>query len=118
VLPRVSAFVGGFTVPASDAVIGGSDVLESVEQLTAQAFLIATASEDGSLRYGMLEPVAQYRRSLLYGDEKIATRLSHAEYFAAQAEQAERTFHRSELLESLRFFDTEEGNLWSALEWW
>ena len=117
VLRRASVFVGGCTLAAAEAVVGGREVLESVERLTAQSLLIATASDDGGLRYGMLEPVGQYARSLLYADEEIATRLSHAEYFAAEAEQAEQAFHRSELLESLRFFDTEEGNLWSALEW-
>ena len=115
VFRRLSVFVGGFSLAAAEAVTGSRDVLGVIERLAAQSLCTATPG-NGGLRYGMLEPVAQYARSLLADDAETA-RLAHAEYFVAQAEAAEQALHRSELLSALRLFDTEESNLWSALDW-
>jgi predicted ATPase len=117
VFRRASVFVGGFTLAAAEAVVGGTDLLGAVERLTAQSLCRVVSSDSGGLRYGMLEPVAQYARSLLLGDEEATARLAHAEYFLEQIERADQTLLGAGQLVSLRLFDTEEGNLWSALDW-
>lgn len=113
---RVSVFVGGFTLAAAEAVAGGGDVLDALDRLTAHSLCTATAVDGGS-RYAMLEPVAQYGRSLLAEREESATRLRHATYFADLAEQSWQRLRGADSLEALRLLDAEEGNAWSALDW-
>ena len=116
VFRRVSVFVGGFTLAAAGAVAGGGDVLGVLDRLTAQSLCAATAA-DGGLRYGMLEPVAQFGRSLLAEREEAAARLRHATYFVDLAEQSWQTLRGADWLQALRLLDAEEGNMWSALDW-
>ena len=113
-----SVFVGGFTLEAAEAVVNDEDMLGAVERLTAQSLWTATSSASGALRHGMLEPVAQYARSLLAEDEEAAARWAHAEFFLAQAEQAEQALQwDGQQVRALHLFDTDEGNFWAALEW-
>ncbi|HEU4547833.1 MAG TPA: tetratricopeptide repeat protein [Microlunatus sp.] len=116
VFRRLSVFVGGFTLVAAEAVIGGGHLVATIDRLTAQS-LCTVITAQGGLRYGLLEPVSQYARSLLGETEETESRLAHATYFVEQAERAERALHRSELLDALRLYDSEESNLWSALDW-
>jgi predicted ATPase/transcriptional regulator with XRE-family HTH domain len=116
VFRRASVFVGGFTLAAAEAVTGGTDVLGALDRLAAQSLCTATAVDRG-VRYGMLEPVAQYGRSLLAEGEQTAARLSHATYFVEIAEQLWRALRGSNSLEALRLLDAEESNMWSALDW-
>jgi predicted ATPase len=117
VFRRASVFVGGFSLQAASVVLGDAGVIDALDRLAAQSLCTTGPSADGGVRYGMLEPVAQYGRSLLEGDEETAARLAHAEYFLVEAEHAGESLHGSELLKALSFFDTEESNLWSAQEW-
>jgi tetratricopeptide (TPR) repeat protein len=117
VFRRASVFVGGFSLPAASMVLGNAGMLDALDTLAAQSLCTTNSSVDGGVRYGMLEPVAQYARSLLGAEEEMAARLAHAEYFLEQAERAEREMYGSHFAESLRLFDTEESNLWSALDW-
>lgn len=114
---RASAFVGGFTLEAAHAVLGVDDILGAVERLTARSLFSTASSPDAVLRYGMLEPVAQYAASLLAGQEEVAARWAHAQFFVHQAEELERALMGGEQVQALDRFDTEESNLWSALEW-
>lgn len=113
----VSVFVGGFTLEAAGVVAGAEGTLGGVERLTAQSLCTAATSASGTLRHGMLEPVAQYARSLLAEDEEAAARLAHAEFFLAGAERAEQELQGGHQVEAFGWFDSEEGNLWSALGW-
>jgi predicted ATPase len=116
VFRHVSVFVGGFTLEAAEAVAGGGDVLGAVDRLTAHSLCTATAA-DGGLRYAMLEPVAQYGRSLLAEPEEAEVRRRHATYFVDLSEQSWQSLRGSDSLQALRLLDAEEGNTWSALDW-
>jgi predicted ATPase len=117
VFRRASVFVGGFSLPAASMVLGDAGMLDALDTLVAQSLCTTSSSVDGGVRYGMLEPVAQYACSLLGDEEEMAARLAHAGHFLEQAERAEREMYGPHFAESLRLFDTEESNLWSALEW-
>jgi predicted ATPase len=112
-----SVFVGGFTLEAAEAVAGFGSTLEALQRLTQQSLCTTGTSSSGALRHGMLEPVAQYARSLLAEDEELAARSAHAEFFLAQAEKAGQDLQGGQQVQALDWFDTEEGNLWSALKW-
>lgn len=117
VFRRASAFVGGFSLPAARTVLGDADVLDALDRLAAQSLCTTSSSADGGLRFGMLEPVAQYACSLLGDEEETAVRLAHAGFFLEQAELAEHAMYGPGFAESLRLFDIEASNLWSALDW-
>jgi predicted ATPase/DNA-binding XRE family transcriptional regulator len=116
VFRRASVFVGGFTLTAAEAVTGGSEVLAAVDRLAAQSLCTAIAVE-GGIRYGMLEPVAEYARSLLDERENATARRCHATYFVDVAEQSWQALRGVDSLKALRLLDTEESNMWSAADW-
>lgn len=108
VLRHLAVFVGGFTLAAAEAVAADSDLLGALDRLTAHSLCLAVDVPAG-VRYGMLEPVAQYARSLLDEAEEYSARRAHAEYFLALAEHAKQALHRSELLEALNLFGYRGG---------
>ncbi len=114
---RLSVFSGGFTLEAADAVLDHADVLGVVERLVSQALCTVTTGSDGRLRHGMLEPIGQYARSLLTGEEEAEARLRHAEHFLRLAEQGRQALHHAQQVEFLGRFGAEESNLWAAVEW-
>jgi tetratricopeptide (TPR) repeat protein len=75
-----------------------------------------TGGVAGQVRYDMLEPVAQYARSLLTGDELRRTSRAHAAFFLALAEQAAPGYERDEQVVWLARTEAEESNLLVALE--
>lgn len=117
VFRRAAVFVDGFSLQAARTILGDADMLSALDRLVAQSLCTTSSSTDGSIRYQMLELVAQYARSLVSDEEATAARLAHAGYFLEQAERAERAMYGPHFADSLRLFDSEEGNLWSALDW-
>ena len=94
-LGRLSAFVGGFSLPAAEAVGAAGDVdaeavIDSLGTLVEQS--LVTVDPDGGeegTRYGMLEPVRRYAREKLEeGAEAEEARRRHAVYYLTMAERA------------------------------
>jgi predicted ATPase len=79
---RLSVFTGGFTLDAAEAVAGDADgeadVLGLLEGLVEQSLVVVRSDQDGRLRYGMLEPIAQYARSVLEEPEATDAGRAHA----------------------------------------
>ena len=92
---RLSVFAGGWTLEASEAVGSGEgiaegEVLELLYGLTEKSLVVAKGSDQGGVRYRLLEPVRQYARDKLEESEEAEeVRRLHAEFFLALAEQAE-----------------------------
>ena len=64
-------------------VLGGGSVLDAVEVLRARSLLHVTTVADGSLRFGLYEPIREFATEQLdAGADREAVRRRHAAYFA------------------------------------
>ena len=120
---RLSVFAGGWTLEAAETVAAGEEiekqeVLDLLSRLVHKSLVVAETTEEGTLRYRMLEPVRQYARERLEGEGDVRdVQPKHALFFLALAEEvkprineAERDLWRSRL-------EMEHGNLRAALRW-
>ncbi len=118
---RLSVFTGGFTLEAAEHVgtcrlLDGPQVLGLLESLVEQS-LVAVHHHDGHLRYGLLEPIAQYARDLLdRAGEAAEADGAHAEFYLGLAEWAAPGYQRSEQLDRLARMDPETANTALAIE--
>lgn len=119
---RLSAFAGGFTLEAAEAV--GTDekpeeVLGLFGALVEQSLVVVQPPGPGTeARYGMLEPVRQYAlEKLEHSEEAAATRRLHAAFFLGLAERAEPELHGSDQPEWLKRLESERDNLRAAFSW-
>ena len=108
-----SAFVGGATLEAVEAVCNGDE--RTVDSLVEKSLV---RWDEGGERISMLETIREYAecRSIDSGQDDLARR-RHAEYFVALAERAEPELRGSTQLEWLGRLDVEQGNLWTASGW-
>lgn len=120
---RLSAFVGGWTLEAAEAVGAGDGVeegkiLDLLSRLVDKSMVIAEPGGDGALRYRMLEPVRQYGWSRLAesGDSDCMRRL-HAAWFLDLAERAEPELRGARQASWLERLEREHDNLRAALSW-
>jgi predicted ATPase/class 3 adenylate cyclase/Tfp pilus assembly protein PilF len=119
---RLSAFAGGFTLDAAEAVcagegIGAGAVLDLLTQLVLKS-LVMTERGGAEVRYSLLETVRQYSRSLLEDAREAArVRRRHHGYFLEFAKRAEPLLHGPEQVAWLERLETEHDNLRAALEW-
>jgi non-specific serine/threonine protein kinase len=119
---RLSVFVGGFTLPAAEAMGEGGGgtgaVLEVLEGLVEQSLLTVETEPLSGMRYGMLEPVRQYALEMLEGSgEAATTRWRHAEYFVALAQTADPALLGPDHAIWLGRLEREHDNLREALRW-
>jgi predicted ATPase/DNA-binding XRE family transcriptional regulator len=118
---RLSVFTGGFTLDAAEHVgccplVDGPQVLGLLESLVEQS-LVAVHHHEGHLRYGMLEPIAQYARDLLErAGEDAEADAAHAAFYLRLAERAAPGYQRSEQLDCLARMDPETANTTLAVE--
>ncbi|HYQ84676.1 MAG TPA: hypothetical protein VEP28_11840, partial [Rubrobacter sp.] len=120
---RLSVFAGGFTLEVAEAVCAGEgierdEVLDLLGHVMDKSLVMAEPTEDGALRYRMLEPVRHYGwEKLQESGEAERTQEQHARYYLALAEEAEPELsgaHEGVWLERL---EAEYGNLRAALGW-
>lgn len=114
---QLSVFVGDFTLEAAEAVVGGPDVLGAVDELVGQSLLTVASATGNEGRYGMLEPVAQYARSLLSPLDVEAAREAHARFFLGLAEQVAHEYRVTGRVDRLERLNVEDANLASAADW-
>jgi predicted ATPase/class 3 adenylate cyclase/DNA-binding CsgD family transcriptional regulator len=120
---RLSVFVGGCTLEAVEAICVELDddrgaVLDGVASLIDKSLLRYVNHEGNESRLIMLETIREYGwECLTQSGEEAATRQIHAEYYLAQAEEAEPHLKGVLQLLWLRRLDREQENLRVALEW-
>jgi predicted ATPase len=118
----LGVFRGGATLDAVEAVAGETGavppgaVLGVLSELVEQSLVVVRAGEDGRHRYDMLEPVAQYARSLLVGEESVRAAAVHARVFLELAEAAALGYERSDQVGWLARTEAEEANLLVAVD--
>jgi predicted ATPase/DNA-binding CsgD family transcriptional regulator len=119
---RLSAFAGGRSLEAIEAVCdpeGELEAMEGVESLLEANLLAREDGPGGEPRFVMLETVHEYAREKLdQSGEAGAVRRAHAEYFLALAEEAEPYLvEASEQTKRLERLEAEHDNLRAALSW-
>jgi predicted ATPase/DNA-binding XRE family transcriptional regulator len=118
---RLSVFAGGWTLEAAEDV-GGSvaagDVLALLGNLVEQSLVVAEGAADGTVRYGMLEPVRQYALERLQeSGEDEDTRHRHAAFYLALAREVGPELKGPDQPVFLGLLETELGNLRAAISW-
>ncbi len=126
-LGRLSVFVGGFSLPAAEAVgagpdavgnAGGEDVIDHLGTLVEQSLVTVDPDAGGEARYGMLEPVRQYAREKLeQSGEAQGVLREHAAFFLALSRRAGSGMWGPRQGEWLERLDRENGNLQAAIGW-
>jgi predicted ATPase/DNA-binding CsgD family transcriptional regulator/exonuclease VII small subunit len=116
---RLSVFAGGFDLQAAEAVTAGEPLLagaglDVLDRLVDKSLVVAERTEDGSIRFRLLETLRQYAAArLAERDEQEAVRRCHGLYYLALA----RTLAVSRTAEAYGKLDRELANLQSALSW-
>ncbi|MCL6642808.1 MAG: tetratricopeptide repeat protein, partial [Candidatus Bipolaricaulota bacterium] len=117
---RLSAFAGGFTLEAAEAVCADEQIpsYEIVDLLTNLVSKSLVVFRDEEARYRLLETVRQYARDkLLETGEAARVRDRHRDWFVAFAERAESALQGPDQALWLKRLETEHDNLRAALEW-
>ncbi len=119
-LGRLGVFVGGFDLPAAEAVCGAEpvdplDVLDLVGSLIEKSLVMAEEREDGT-RYRMLETIREYAREKLveHGDE-AATAARHCDYYFAFSKSGREGVKGADQALWIRRLETERENLRTAI---
>ena len=120
-LRAASVFVGGFSLDAAEAVLGGGHdraaVSDAVARLVATSLLVVDQQPDG-LRYRMLETIREYAGQRLEEQgEASEARRRHCWWVAAFTGAATRGLISPEDIAWYRRVDTELGNVVAAIRW-
>jgi predicted ATPase/class 3 adenylate cyclase len=120
VLRRLSACVGGFQLTMAEALCDDIDpmtVFDALDQLVAKSLVVAETQE-GGVRYRLLETIRQYAFDRMSRDEAVDARDRHLRAVVALAAEAEPAlWFGSDVPMWLARLDIEDGNFRSALEW-
>jgi predicted ATPase/Tfp pilus assembly protein PilF len=118
---RLSAFRGGWTLEAAEAVGTGTgieegDVLDLLSGLMDKSLVVAEGIRNRGVRYRMLEPVRQHAREKLEESREAGTiERRHAKFFLALAEAAEPELMGPEQGIWLQRLEAEHDNLGAVL---
>jgi predicted ATPase/DNA-binding CsgD family transcriptional regulator len=124
VFRRLSVFVGGWTLEASEVVVSGEslgedEVLELLTGLVEKSLVIAElTAESGAGRYRLIDPIRQYALEKLDESGEVeAVKRAHAEYFLALAEEAEPELIGPREAKAYGRLEEELDNVRAALSW-
>jgi predicted ATPase/DNA-binding SARP family transcriptional activator len=118
-LAQVSAFRGGWTLAAAQAVcaLSEEETLELLTLLRDSSLLEVTDTNEG-LRFSLLETIRAYgQERLMELGEDAAVCRRHRDYFVALAEQAEPELMGPDQVMWLDRLQTEHDNLCAAIAW-
>ncbi|UCG98963.1 MAG: hypothetical protein JSW31_08040, partial [Burkholderiales bacterium] len=120
-LDRLGVFVGGFDLPAAEAVCGvdpldAMDVLDLLGSLAEKSLVMLDEREEGS-RYRMLETIRQYAREKLdgRGEDAAATAARHCQHYFVFAKAVRDGIEGPEQATWLRRAETDVDNLRAAI---
>ncbi len=108
----LAVFAGGFTLEDFE-IVAGAEAAQEVSGLVEASLL---RHRDG--RFQLLETIREYARERLHElDSHDEQPRRHALHFLARAEEAAARLATAEEEQAYAFFDTEQENLWAALDW-
>ncbi len=119
-LNRLSAFVGGFDMPAAELVGGAEplladDVLDLIESLLEKSLVMLDDRDEG-IRYRMLETIRDYAREKLeHSGELDATLARHCDHFFVMAKAANQGLEGPEQADWVWRVETELDNVRAAV---
>lgn len=120
---RLSAFAGGFTLEAAEAVcsqgLKRSEILDLLGGLVDKSLVIVEAdSEIGGTRYRSLETIRQYAlEKLIETGEAPVIRDQHLNFFLRLTQEAEPNIFGSQSATWYSRLDKELDNIRAAIEW-
>jgi predicted ATPase/transcriptional regulator with XRE-family HTH domain len=120
---RLSVFAGGWPLEAAEDVgasgsVEAEDVFAFLGNLVEQSLVVAEGIADGTVRYGMLEPVRQYALERLEeSGEDEETRRRHARFYLGMAREVGPELKGQDQPIFLEKLETELGNLRAAISW-
>jgi predicted ATPase/DNA-binding CsgD family transcriptional regulator len=123
VFRRLSVFAGGWTLEAAEAVGSGegiaqSEIMDLLSGLVEKSLVVAKRSDEGDVRYRLLEPIRQHAQEKLEeSGEAEEVRRRHASFYLALAEEAEPRLRGSEDMEWLERLENEHDNMRAVLSW-
>ncbi len=117
----LGVFRGGATLAAVERVAGAlglptDEVVGLLELLAEHSLVVARPAGPEDLRYHLLEPVAQYARSLLLGDEALRAVRAHAQVFLDLAERAATGYEGADQVLWLNHIQADEANVLVAID--
>ena len=118
---RLSAFAGGWTLGAAEAVGFGDgleeqEILDLLSGLVDKSLVLAEATEEGSVRYRLLEPVRQYaREKLRESGEMKPVQLRHAGWCLELVHNAQEGLQGSDQASWIGLMHEEHANAQAAL---
>ncbi|MFE5487891.1 BTAD domain-containing putative transcriptional regulator [Streptomyces sp. NPDC056527] len=118
VLRRLSAFTGGCDLEAAEAVCGtaSDDVLDLLGSLVDKSLVVAAPADDGTMRYRLLETVAEYAGERLdEAGERAETERRHLVHYRELARLTDPELRGGGQLRAMAWFRTEYENLRTAL---
>jgi predicted ATPase len=119
---RLSAFAGGWTLEAAEAVcadgsVPPGDVLDLLAGLVDKS-LVVPEEHEGEVRYRLLETIRQYaERKRLDAGEEAAVGARHRDWYLELAERADEPVHGPEQRRWLERLERDHDNLRAALGW-
>ena len=119
-LQQLAVHRGGASLPSLAAVAATRGLNEATVAYLVSALvdksIVSASFADGVARYDMLDTVRDYVLERLAESGGLAeARATHAEYFAALAEEARSELRGPEWLRWQRGLEREDDNLWAAL---
>ena len=119
---RLSVFVGGFTLEATEAVCnpdGKLDILESLTSLVNNSLLRQEGTANDEPRFGMLETIRAYALERLTDSSEMGTlRAQHAQYFGnAVLNQIGINIYSASAVHWLNWLEREHDNIRATLAW-
>ena len=122
-LRRLSFFIGGFTLEATEAVCSQgmkrSDILDLLGRLVDKSLVIVEAySGVGETRYRLLETIRQYAlEKLVETGEASVIRDRHLDFYLSLAEKSEPHIFGHESVIWINRLDKELDNIRAAMDW-
>jgi predicted ATPase len=120
---RLSVFAGGWALEASEAVASGegveeSEVLDLLSGLVEKSLVVVKGSDEGGMRYRLLEPVRQYALGKLENSgEAEPVKRAHVQYFLALAGEAEPELLGPQEAQWYERLEEEHDNIRAALSY-
>jgi predicted ATPase/transcriptional regulator with XRE-family HTH domain len=117
-LARLSAFAGGFTLDAAQAITQTPNAIAGLTSLLDKSLLVRTFDVTGAARFSLLMMIHDFARARLREmSEESSVRDRHAGYFLKIAEEADGALHGPQETVWLKSLELEHENLLTSLAW-